>query len=465
VCVPDCSGSNPVYLVTWNGHGDALGLWRQNADGTLTLANSYTYTTWGTPTMTVASGFADLGFRFLYVGGSDVQWDNDFGLGLLYMHARHYSPAVGRFLQPDPARAETNPYAYAKNSPTTLSDCLGTFGGFVGVDAMCRNQENNSLKKAKMLAKRIFENEASPTRDAGHTKAIYLASKGLVEAINKYDKGPLPRVPWTASGLRVRSSKDSQPTPSFEVQHPVVARWSRHHCLVAPEVGGPTVWSRSPRLRIRFLAMTENPYRMGPEFAACLLALTGFARYAQRAGIDRRVAADACHSVRATPVVGDEGDLAELLMRRLRDAGFDAQLEHLAILVDHDSWSWHAPLERLHTYAQLLDGTPVPAEIAATAARLLARTRIPARITLPATDALDRAVLRWFGRGGATLATRGALDEHRLRTFFADLESLDRETRTSLIALARREAALLGNPIELPDVDPGLTSWQHPAPR
>ncbi len=124
VCDPDCA-TGTVYLPTWNGHGDATGLWRQNADGTLTLANSYTYGTWGTPTTTVAPGFADLHFRFLYVGASDVQWDASFGLGLLYMHARHYSPTLGRFLQPDPARADGNLYRYAENSPVTNSDPSG----------------------------------------------------------------------------------------------------------------------------------------------------------------------------------------------------------------------------------------------------------------------------------------------------------------------------------------------------
>ena len=66
-CDPSCASPTTTYLVTWNGHGDALGLWRINADGTLTLANSYIYSSWGTPTA-MASGFGDLSFRFLYVG-------------------------------------------------------------------------------------------------------------------------------------------------------------------------------------------------------------------------------------------------------------------------------------------------------------------------------------------------------------------------------------------------------------
>ena len=37
----------------------------RSLDGALTLANSYTYSSWGAPTTTVAGGFSDLGLRFL----------------------------------------------------------------------------------------------------------------------------------------------------------------------------------------------------------------------------------------------------------------------------------------------------------------------------------------------------------------------------------------------------------------
>ncbi|MEK6720476.1 MAG: RHS repeat-associated core domain-containing protein [Chloroflexota bacterium] len=127
VIVPSGQTDAGTYLVVWNGHGDATGLWRMNGDGTLTLANSYTYGTWGAPTTATHNSIGDLGFRYLYVGAFDVQWDDAFGLGLLYMHARHYSPALGRFLQPDPARAEANGYGYAANSPTSKVDPSGLY--------------------------------------------------------------------------------------------------------------------------------------------------------------------------------------------------------------------------------------------------------------------------------------------------------------------------------------------------
>jgi RHS repeat-associated protein len=111
------------YFVTWNGHGDALGLWAINpTDGTLSLANSFTYGTWGAATVATHNGYADLGFRFRYVGEFDVQWDDTHGLGLYYLHARHYSPSLGRFLQPDPDRSDANLYSYTSNNPVTEID-------------------------------------------------------------------------------------------------------------------------------------------------------------------------------------------------------------------------------------------------------------------------------------------------------------------------------------------------------
>lgn len=129
------SGGNAGdYLVSWNGHGDALNLLRIKADGSTELANSFSYSTWGTPTVDGShansanggAGYGDLGFRYLYVGEFDVQWDNTFGLGLHYMHARHYAPALGRFLQPDPDGLEDSLYAYAANNPVTEIDPDGT---------------------------------------------------------------------------------------------------------------------------------------------------------------------------------------------------------------------------------------------------------------------------------------------------------------------------------------------------
>lgn len=50
------------------------------------------------------------------------------GTGLLYMRARYYDPAIGRFTQRDPIgfAGGINLYAYALGNPTNLTDSLGT---------------------------------------------------------------------------------------------------------------------------------------------------------------------------------------------------------------------------------------------------------------------------------------------------------------------------------------------------
>ena len=115
-----------TYVVAWSAHGDALSVSEVDpATGGATAANRYSYQTWGRPATTTANGYPDLRFRYLWVGASDVQWDDAAGEALYYMHARTYSPAIGRFLQPDPARADGSLYAYAGNSPVTKGDPSG----------------------------------------------------------------------------------------------------------------------------------------------------------------------------------------------------------------------------------------------------------------------------------------------------------------------------------------------------
>lgn len=135
VIVPGGEPAAGTYLVTWNAHGDAQALRRLNADGTLTLANSYTYSTWGSPTTNTHNGVTDLGFRFLYAGQYGVEWDDWSGINLHYMQTRHYKHAFGRFLQPDPSDQEQNLYTYVANSPVSAVDPSGLAMSYVG---LCR---------------------------------------------------------------------------------------------------------------------------------------------------------------------------------------------------------------------------------------------------------------------------------------------------------------------------------------
>ncbi|HET6453117.1 MAG TPA: RHS repeat-associated core domain-containing protein [Armatimonadota bacterium] len=48
--------------------------------------------------------------------------------GLIYMRARYYDPASGRFISEDPGRNGTNWYAYCGNNPVNMVDPTGQMG-------------------------------------------------------------------------------------------------------------------------------------------------------------------------------------------------------------------------------------------------------------------------------------------------------------------------------------------------
>ena len=130
--IPAGQSNSGTYIVVWNGHGDATGLWRVKADGSLERANTFTYSTWGEPGISWGTNsdnanqpYGDLGFRFLYAGRYGVMWDGRYGPSLYLMGARHYDTEYGRFLQPDPSMAEANLYGYADASPVSKVDPSG----------------------------------------------------------------------------------------------------------------------------------------------------------------------------------------------------------------------------------------------------------------------------------------------------------------------------------------------------
>lgn len=199
------SGDNAGdYLVSWNGHGDALHLLRILADGSTELANTFTYSTWGAPTVdgshdnSANSGadYGDLGFRYLYVGEFDVQWDNAFGLGLLYMHARHYAPALGRFLQPDPDGLEDSLYGYAANNPVTEMDPDGTcfivclvVGAVVDTAIYVATTEDATLGGAvEAVARGAIESAINPLAKIGRVSKALTAINRVVNKAPKARK-------------------------------------------------------------------------------------------------------------------------------------------------------------------------------------------------------------------------------------------------------------------------------------
>jgi RHS repeat-associated protein len=106
---------------------DALGSVRQLADtdGQVTLAQSYD--PFGVLLEADGSGASDFG----YTG----EWYDSY-MELLFLRARYFDPAIGRFLTKDPFRGfhnkprMLNGYVYAENNPTNLVDPSGLYPPF-----------------------------------------------------------------------------------------------------------------------------------------------------------------------------------------------------------------------------------------------------------------------------------------------------------------------------------------------
>jgi RHS repeat-associated protein len=97
---------------------DGLGAVTSLSDSTGTVANSYTYDTFGNLTASTGSFMNP----FQYTGR-----DYDTETGLQYYRARYYDSRSGRFLSEDPIRLQggINFYAYVKNSPVRYLDPTG----------------------------------------------------------------------------------------------------------------------------------------------------------------------------------------------------------------------------------------------------------------------------------------------------------------------------------------------------
>jgi len=99
-------------------HADGLGSISSLSNAAGTIANTYTYDSFGK--LTNSTGSLVNPFRY-------TARESDTETGLYYYRARYYDPLTGRFLSEDPKQlgAGINYYSYAGNHPTVAVDPLG----------------------------------------------------------------------------------------------------------------------------------------------------------------------------------------------------------------------------------------------------------------------------------------------------------------------------------------------------
>jgi RHS repeat-associated protein len=150
------SGSGNTHFYLANGLGSTTELVESDGD----VANTYTYDVWGA----LRSSSGSVGNQFDFTG---EQADHTANRGLVYLRARFYDPALGRFLSRDPLPIG-NRYAYAGGNPVNATDpsghcfepasagafsaasaagtagigpaiCIGILGGVIGAGACASN--------------------------------------------------------------------------------------------------------------------------------------------------------------------------------------------------------------------------------------------------------------------------------------------------------------------------------------
>ncbi len=119
-------------------HADGLGSVTSLSNATGTLANTYTYDSFGN--LTATTGTLSNPFRY-----TAREFDNE--TGLYFFRARYFDPQVGKFISEDPIgfSGDINVYRYSFNSPVNLDDPSGLAPGLPG---FCKKDYEDCAKKA-----------------------------------------------------------------------------------------------------------------------------------------------------------------------------------------------------------------------------------------------------------------------------------------------------------------------------
>jgi RHS repeat-associated protein len=158
-------GLGLAYAVTGSSievyHTDGLGSVRALTDAAGAVTATSRTDEFGIPTAATGSS----GQPFGYTGEQ-----RDGETGLVYLRARMYDPATGRFMQRDPfagrigSPLSRNRYSYVLNNPVNLVDPSGLDSQVKDDLFLCQRLPKNIWEWA--LAEQCFERQSQPRRDA-----------------------------------------------------------------------------------------------------------------------------------------------------------------------------------------------------------------------------------------------------------------------------------------------------------
>jgi RHS repeat-associated protein len=113
------TSSTSVWYPVYDGHGNQCGTLSRGLNNTYTLANVRTFDCWGNVRRGATTG--DPASRYC---GSVGHGQDDESL-LVYMRARFYDPASGRFIAEDTGKHDSNWFVYCGQRPNDRQDSTG----------------------------------------------------------------------------------------------------------------------------------------------------------------------------------------------------------------------------------------------------------------------------------------------------------------------------------------------------
>lgn len=115
------TGTQTGAILRWNIY-DGLGSVISEVDGNGNVTATQLYDAFGAVNASTGSSTS----KQKFCGSLGHTTEPDMG-GLVYMRARWYDPAVGRFISEDPAGQGANWYIYCNNNPVNATDPTGMF--------------------------------------------------------------------------------------------------------------------------------------------------------------------------------------------------------------------------------------------------------------------------------------------------------------------------------------------------
>ncbi len=216
-------------------HRDALGSARAKSDDDGEVVEVYQYDEYGVEIARKGENIDPFGFKAR---------KKDLDTGLNLMGYRDYDPAVGRFLQRDPARSGGNHFVYANNNPTSQTDPTGLeceeldkdpcedpidaveIGPDMDTCDDCEEVEayevdvsgaSNSTEGSEPEPVVIVVSRSSYPEAADHIEDAQAAGQPSVLTIERTGSGARGRAAMRASGLPPRSDsqRDEYPPKMF----------------------------------------------------------------------------------------------------------------------------------------------------------------------------------------------------------------------------------------------------------